>query len=286
VLGKMILHVFDVDHGQCAMLVHSMNGQEGRLAMIDSGSSSSWDPATFIRDTLRRSHVDYLFITNGDQDHMSGLQGLWNAGITVGVFHANRSYNAPQYRAIKLEGGDLTEDAERYAMLCADYTSPVPQPFNDYMGGVSYKSFWNCYPQFKDTNNLSQVIFVKFANFKILFPGDLEKDGWMALLQRQDFRTELSGTTILMASHHGRESGFCDEVFKYFIPSAVVISDKEIVHLTQETVPDYRNVVSRSGVLVNTTMKRRHVLTTRRDGWIHFLVHSDGSYDITTERQG
>lgn len=33
-------------------------------------------------------------------------------------------------------------------------------------------------------------------------------------------------------------------------------------------------------------MKARHVLTTRRDGWIQFTVGSDGSYFIDTECAG
>jgi beta-lactamase superfamily II metal-dependent hydrolase len=123
------------------------------------------------------------------------------------------------------------------------------------------------------------------ANFKILFPGDLEKPGWSALLQRADFRAELAGTDVLMASHHGRESGYCEELFKHFTPSCVVISDKAKEHKTQETVPDYRKVVCNTGVKVRATMKDRHVLTPRRDGWNQFDVH-DQNYTIDTEYQG
>ena len=153
------------------------------------------------------------------------------------------------------------------------------------MGGITCRLFWNAYPQFKDTNNLSLVVFIKYANFKMLFPGDLEKDGWRALLQRSDFRSELIGTDVLMASHHGRESGYCEDIFNYFTPSCVVISDKPIMHASQRTVPDYRNVIRAQGVRVRTTMKDRHVLTTRRDGWIGFDV-DDQQYAIDTECLG
>lgn len=106
------------------------------------------------------------------------------------------------------------------------------------------------------------------------------------MLQRADFRAELSGTDILVASHHGRESGYCADIFDYFTPSAVVISDKPIEHETQKTVPDYRKVVRDQGVRVSTTMKDRHVLTTRRDGWIQFTVDNSSRYTITTEHKG
>ena len=145
--------------------------------------------------------------------------------------------------------------------------------------------FWNPYPTFANTNDLSLVVFIKYGGFKMLFPGDLEKAGWRALLQRADFRAELNGTDILVASHHGRDSGYCEDVFNYCAPRAVVISDKPIQHATQQTVPDYRRVVRENGVRVRTTMKDRHVLTTRRDGWIQFTVTSD-SYFIDTECLG
>lgn len=254
--------------------------------MIDSGHKSGWRPSYSIRNELGRSHLDYLFITNADQDHMSDLEGLWDANISVGTLFANRSYTADQIRRIKLESGPLTRDAERYVSLCSSYTHPVTEPFNECMGGITCTNFFNSYPSFTDTNNLSLVAFIEFCGFKILFPGDLEKEGWRALLNDHSFCRHLSETNILVASHHGRENGFCEEVFHHFTPRAVVISDKAKVHNTQETVPDYRRVISAQGVRVATTMKQRHVLTTRRDGWIQFRVDNQGSFTIETEKRG
>lgn len=150
------------------------------------------------------------------------------------------------------------------------------------MGGVACSAFGNSYPDFTDTNNLSFTVFIKYGGFKILFPGDMEKDGWQALLTKPAFVQELAGTDILVASHHGRENGFCEDIFDYFTPLAVVISDKSIVHSTQEIVPDYRNVVAEIGVAVANQQRRRHVLTTRRDGDIIFKVDDAGSFTINT----
>ena len=86
--GEMVLRIWDVEHGACAMLHHTLNGTAGRLAMIDSGHTDDWRPSTYIRG-LNRTRLDYLFITNADQDHMSDLQGLWDAGITVPIVHRN-----------------------------------------------------------------------------------------------------------------------------------------------------------------------------------------------------
>lgn len=284
--GEMRLRVWDVEHGACAMLQHCVDRTGGRLAMIDSGCTNTWRPSTYIHRTLKRDRVDYLFITNADQDHMSDLQGLWDTGISVGTLHRNFSYTGDQIRTIKQQGGRLTRDAERYVSLCNEYVHLVTEPFDSHMGGITTNLFHNNYPYFTNTNDLSLVVFIKYAGFKALFPGDIEKAGWLALLQRLDFREELKHTDILVASHHGRESGFCADVFNYCTPSAVIISDKPIEHETQQMVPDYRAVVNSNGVPVRTTGKRRHVLTTRRDGWIQITAGSDGYFAIDTEYKG
>ena len=284
--GEMVLRVWDVEHGACAMLHHLTGQYSGKLAIIDSGSTNDCCPSNYIRNDLNRTTLDYLFITNADQDHMSDLRGLVEAKLSVPVLFRNPSYTGEQMRKIKLQSGPLTADAELYVASCSSPYVSVNETFNHHMGGITASRYWNLYPTFTDTNNLSQVVFISFAGFKILFPGDLEKAGWRALLQRQDFIAELRGTNILMASHHGRESGFYQDVFDHFTPSAVVISDKPIQHETQRTVPDYRRVVRDQGVRVRTTMKNRHVLTTRRDGWVQFRVNANGDYFIDTEYAG
>lgn len=254
--------------------------------MIDSGCTSQWRPSSFIRYDLNRTVLDYLFITNADQDHMADLKGLAQEGVIVDTFFRNRSYTDQEIYDIKANSGPVSADAEWYVRACSSFNIPTQLPFDAHMGGITAKCFYNRYPLFDDTNNLSLVVFIEFAGFKILFPGDLEGPGWQALLKQADFRNELTNTDVLVASHHGRFSGFCEDAFNYFTPSAVVISDKPIIHDTQRTVPDYRRVVAEQGVMVRTTNKRRHVLTTRRDGWIQFRVDGNGQYFIDTECTG
>lgn len=286
--GVMRLRVWDVEHGACAMIQHitpTLAGDiGGRLAMIDAGNSDNWSPSAYIRYTLGRTTLDYLFITNADQDHMSDLRGLGQMGITVDTLIRNPSYTGAVMRAIKQRSGPLTGDAEWYVSACDSFDLPAPLPFDQGMNGIICELFHNPFPRFIDTNNLSLVVFIRYAGTVFLFPGDLEREGWLALLERQDFRARLSGVDVLMASHHGRENGFCKEAFEICRPQAVVVSDKSKVHDTQRR--DYRPVVSDAGVLVRTTMKRRHVLTTRRDGWIQFEVQDNGNFAIDTEWMG
>lgn len=256
--------------------------------MIDSGCADDWTPSNYLRQQ-RVPRIDYLFITNADQDHMNDLQSLDDAGIPVTTLFRNKSYSGDQMRAIKRVSGPLTRDAGWYCNACDTYNAPVSEPFETYMGGITQVTFYNSYPVFRDTNNLSLTVFLKFAGFQIFFPGDLEEKGWEALLAVPSFRAELANTTILVASHHGRESGYCEDVFNYCSPRAVVMSDKAIVHDTQNMGQTYRgHVIAQhpNGVVVRTTNRQRHVLTTRNDGHIHFIVSSNGNFTIDTEYAG
>jgi hypothetical protein len=273
----LLLRIFDVEHGACAML--GLPG--GGLAMIDCGhnESTGWRPSEYIRYQLGLTVVDHLFVQNGDNDHVSDLPGLGRHGVNVGILHRNPSHGPDVLRALKTDG--TTPAIERFIAMCGEYTAPVPVPTQPWPG-VTYMAFWNRWPWVWKTNDLSLVVFIKYGPFKILFPGDLEKAGWENLLKLPSFRQELVGTTILVASHHGRENGLYDEIFNYFTPAAVVISDKPMAHETQDC--DYRPFVSPFGVRVVNQTRRRHVLTTRRDGDILFRVQSDGQYFIHTEK--
>lgn len=287
--GQMILRVWDVEHGACAMLHHVLNEHAGSLAMIDSGCTRDWRPSSYIRHTLGRKQLDYLFITNADQDHMSDLDGLWEEDIHVKTLIRNPHPPADVLRVMKKENGPLTNDIERYLEIHDSYNQPVSMPFNERMGGITKKTYFNRYPDFKTTNDLSLAVFIEFSGFKILFPGDLEEEGWRALLERQDFRNDLAGVQVLVASHHGRENGYCREVFDYCGPRAIVMSDKAIMHDTQGMTQSYRQRVIDNwseGVIVATTRKRRRVLTTRRDGWIQFEVNDSGDFAVYTECNG
>jgi len=288
----MILKICDVQHGACAMLTHrSIYGVEGRLAMIDSGHNHDtvWKPSAYTKNYLKRSVLDCLFVTNADLDHIIDLNNPWRKAIAISTFVRDRSVWPEFMRVIKELGGELTEDIECYLDLHAHYIHPVDAPFDQNMGGITARTFWNSSPRFYDTNNLSMAVFFRYGAFKVLFPGDLEEDGWLALLERANFRAEMAGTTVLIASHNGREDGYCDVVFKYCHPRSIVISDKAIVHDTQHMTQTYRQRVVdhwSNGVFVQTPGKQRHVLTTRRDGWTQFVIDDFGNFDIHTEYYG
>ena len=63
------------------------------------------------------------------------------------------------------------------------------------------------YPTFTATNNLSRLTFLDVRGVSFVLGGDLKKAGWLALLQNPHVQGLLQRVDVLVASHHGRESG-------------------------------------------------------------------------------
>ena len=253
--------------------------------MVDCGhnDSTGWTPSKHLKNVLKRNALDYLFITNADHDHYSDLNDLV-AAMPIHRFYRNWGITSEQFLKMKKESGPLSEDAISYNDMHKSHVfnqSAVPE-FNSGMGGISYRAFAIPYGLFTDTNNLSMATFFNYQGFQILFPGDLQVEGWKELLKNQDFVKELGKTTVLVASHHGRKDGFCEEVFDCCDPLAVVMSDKAIQHGTQEGMAGiYGAMLSGDGVNVVGAASRRKVLTTRSDGNIRFDV-GDATFKVHT----
>lgn len=265
----MKLEIFDVAHGACALLTCD----DGRIVMIDCASNpeTGWQPGESLK---RRGYatLDGLFITNYDEDHARGLPRLLEC-VTVTTLWRNRSVTPDTVHRLKSEDG-MGRGIEALCDLARRYSLEVPAPsFPD----VQFQVFWNDYPSFDDENNLSLVLVLDLAGIRFVFPGDLEKSGWQALLKVPAFAAAVRGTHVLVASHHGRAGGICEDLFDLHgcNPFFVVISDKGYKHDTQLTVPYYRSKC-RGGHFRGET---RRVLTTRNDGMITFEL-SPGCWSV------
>jgi beta-lactamase superfamily II metal-dependent hydrolase len=264
----MRIQIFDVEHGGCA-LVRTDNGKH---ILIDAGhnSTTQWRPSVHL-PALGIHALERLIITNMDEDHASDLKNL-QSKVFIGSLYKNPTVTADIIRYLKGQDG-IGAGIDTLASMMTTFTGSVPV-YPD-LGGLSIEMFWNSYPEFDDENNLSLVCILRDGNWSICFPGDMELAGWRALLQRPDFVKSMSTVHALVASHHGRANGCCQELYASgWRPQITIISDSGIEHATQETVAWYR--ARTTGITLNGELRR--VLTTRKDGSIY--IGQDGT--VTT----
>lgn len=249
---KVTIH--NVGLGLCISLIHD----NGNVMLWDCGHSESCHPSEFLVSMGIRN-IDRLFITNYDEDHISDLPNI-RKRLPISLLVRNRSISAEQLRTLKLRTSPISYAMEHMLDIMAKYnSSPYATPE---FPGVEYKVFHNSYgSDFNDTNNISLVTFLKFDETCLIIPGDIEVLGWERLLQKNDFRRELQYVDYFLASHHGRENGYCADVFDYCSPKAIIFSDSNIKYATQETATIYSRHAS--GIMLNG--ERRYVLTTRKD---------------------
>ena len=103
----------------------------------------------------------------------------------------------------------------------------------------------------------------------------MERDGWLKLLEREKFCEAMASVNVFIASHHGRDSGCCAELFDETgcVPELFIMSDKATQYDTQKTIPWYRQ---RARGIRFANREVRRVLTTRRDGKITVEANPTG----------
>ena len=257
----MQFEILSVGHGFCAYI----ETDNKNLVLFDCGASSDpeFHPALHLRNRGQRS-TERLFITNYDEDHISDLPNV-QSYIKAKILHWNKSITSDELRRLKRQGGTISPAMETLLSMMASFTGPISEPPN--LPRFEWNSFWHTYgEEFTDTNNISLVTFIKVGGLQVVIPGDLETSGWRSHIKNAAFRGALGRVSVFVASHHGRENGYCREVFDYCKPSVIVISDGPKQFATQEMVKTYSTHAS--GVHFNGQLRK--VLTTRSDGSIRW----------------
>jgi beta-lactamase superfamily II metal-dependent hydrolase len=276
----MRLEVFNVEHGACALITLD----DGRRIAIDCGhnSSTGWTLHGHL-ESLGTDWLDELWLTNLDQDHLSGFAGLLRT-TRIGNILLNPSITPEWLHAIKQEVGVVSQDIE--ALLTLMRAGRVNLPFAPLPAMVSVVYAWNaCGVLFDDTNNLSLAAVVSMGSVNVLFPGDLERRGMRGVLQSPLFANAISNLHVLIAPHHGRQNGCSQDLFDAICPTRpqlCIVSDGDIQHESQETHDWYRQRVCGVQMRDGTTRK---ILTTRRDGRITFDIPAFGLGWVTTEAE-
>ena len=229
------------------------------MVHTDGNRPSDFLPALGIRK------INRFFVTNYDEDHISDLPDL-RQKLNIELLHRNKSISKEQLWGLKFQNGPISFAMNTMLNMLGTYTSVAPE-IPPSFPGVSFNTYCNKYlTDFDDTNNISLVTFINCNGKNFVIPGDLEKTGWEKLLEQESFRESLKKVDVFIASHHGRENGYCSEVFDYCSPEVIIFSDSSIKHSTQEMASKYASHASS----VRFNGDSRYVLSTRNDGEIYW----------------
>lgn len=273
------LKIFDVQHGACALLISTTENGVRWHTMIDCGHMNNARGRWFPGDYLRAQGIyvlDLLIISNLDEDHISGFPNLLQSGISISTIFSNPTVQPYAIRQLKAQYGmGAGIDAAVRELSRRGLATEIP-----WIPDVNIHCAWNSYPTaFEDENNLSVVTSLTFAGHRFLFTGDMECEGFNHLLRSYaPIRHLVQSVDVLVAPHHGRDTGICPDLFRIYgcRPKLVVISDDYMQYDTQQTSAFYRDKASGHPFKFDGNL--RWVLTTRCDGTLDFMPTYTGLF--------
>lgn len=272
-MAPLEIIIWDVNHGSAAYLRTPNN----RNIVVDLGDEgSSFSPLkTLLSRGVRQ--LDTVVITHPHADHIDDIYNLDSLSPQV------------LWRPKQLSEADILQAnrpvdrllVAKYLEVNQRFSGPVPPSYDVTkpagFGGALFQVFCPRYCEKSNINNHSLVVVVSYARSKMVIPGDNEAPSWQELLNSQEFVTAVSGTDIFLASHHGRDAGYCGELFEAMgKPKLVVVSDGRF----RDTSATSRYSSQATGWTVfdpTGNKQTRNCVTTRNDG--HITIRFGWEYD-------
>ncbi|HEY4089738.1 MAG TPA: MBL fold metallo-hydrolase [Bryobacteraceae bacterium] len=279
--------IWDVEHGSASFIVTP----SGRTFAVDLGVGSYHDSDDSFSPLLHLkrngvSQLDAVILTHPHRDHIDDIHNFDALAPKLLVTAAHLTE-----QEIRAENRSTDQPIiDKYLEILRRYNAPAPpsasHPFTaQNNGGVEVKCFVPSVCARTNLNNHSVVTVFSYAGFKLLIPGDNEPPSWDELLKKLDFIEAIKDTDVLVAPHHGRESGFSANLFKTINPRITIISDGRFC----DTSATSRYSGNSRGWKIHKRgggSESRNCLTTRSDGTItvEFGTNSDGRYlEITVD---
>ena len=266
----MISFVFwDVQHGSACYI----NTPNNKHFVIDLGtgsygnSNNEFSPIKHLKYNWNIDRLDSIIITHPHRDHLDDI-------FNLNILNPRAFTRVSNLNETEIRSGNRTIDSEvinKYFEILGNYNFPIADELNPFLpsnnGNVQIKIFNAEFCPTSNLNNHSLVILIEYAGCKIMIPGDNESSSWEELLENNDFLASIENTNILVAPHHGRESGYYNDLFNYIEPYLTIVSDGRFC----DTSATNRYSQKSKGWNVHKRSGRREIrkcLTTRNDGVI------------------
>lgn len=231
---------------------------DGKIVVFDLGAAPNSSP---LKSLSYGKVIDYLFITHPHRDHIQDITnlqytpGYLNISEAVDVnslIKAARKEDKPMFEIYKLLLSSVDCDSSPHTQLSA--------------GGAFIESFRATSCDFSNLNDVSSVTVLYFENTKMVICGDNEKSSLGELMRNRRFQQAVKNADILVAPHHGRESGFHASFVDTVCPSLTIISDTSKVTTSASKLYSSHSRGMKVNYRNSSKEDFRACLSTRKDG--------------------
>ncbi len=216
----------DVGQGECIV----MQMASGEVFLFDCGSTSRKQVGKYVLLPFLKyngiGHIDGIFVSHEDEDHVSGLKELFSCAKEEGIV-IDRIL-LPDIRERSVEGMNslqslLQESEAELAYLSEGFTFATEgasflcvHPPAGYGAEDRNTGSLCCYIAFDKEGNASDA-------FSLLLTGDVGGEGEQLLMQELKNR-DISDVTILKVAHHGSGYSSAEEFLAVVKPQLSIIS--------------------------------------------------------------
>lgn len=258
---------FDNGHGS-SVLIES--DKINMLFDLGSDTDKTFNPLPNLNGDL-----DYLIMTHPHMDHISSLKHMHKVNEPKTLL-INRKI--PNHLIDDLIANTDTEDDayvyRKYIDLKMRYTDPVPDDINptypENNGGITIHSFKPQKDDVEDINYYSISTVLEYEGFKIFLMGDNTITNISEIKENSEFYEKIKDIDVLLAPHHGHESGYDEEFVKHLNPQITIISDKEDENIV---IDDYKQ--KSRGFPVEGYSSAKKYLTTYENGEINIEIKNN-----------
>lgn len=201
------VHFLDVGQGDCTVILCG-----GEAMVVDGGPRSAADYVySYIRNTLRLEHIDYVISTHPHVDHVSGLSSVLNAAPVDLLLTPVLEWDSKAF-------SDMMKYADRQGTPVV-----IPQEGDTLSLGGATVTVLHCWPEAVDygrTNDSSIVIRIDYGETSFLITGDAEDwSEYMMIDSGMDLKAD-----VLRIAHHGSNNATTAEFLRVVQPACAVIS--------------------------------------------------------------
>jgi len=205
---------FAVEKGNMTLIQFS----NGINMMVDCRRSAERpSPLDYLRAKIDK--LDIVVITHPHQDHVTGLQEVCEFFRPKHFWHCGRYFRPDPV----FDDWSFYEKARKGELLyCAPMAVRAGQTvrIGDSQINILAPKLPFIEGTIDDVNNNGIVFAVVTGNSKIIITGDTQEEQWETIDPKL-----LEAVSILLASHHGRETGFSKKTLTAMRPQRIIISD-------------------------------------------------------------
>lgn len=220
------------------------------------------NPIEYLKRILNHNNIFRFIISHPDMDHLDGIKDLYQE------FNIANTWDTDNNKLIDLNtsfAGYNKEDWKFYINLRAGKNANTSRKT---YSSKNYNSFYNedditilcptselvkSANETGDYNDASYAVLFTppkrgGGKWKILFAGDTHDDSWEYIIKNH--KQEVSNIDILMAPHHGRDSGRNYDFLKVLNPSVTLFGNAKSEHLAYDKYPKTRITNNQAGYVV------------------------------------